>query len=196
MDLQALNSGPTPAQKEWLNPICGTVTGGVIKGGPSLGPAVYSQYSQTSTITVSNTVLGSLTDTATFVGSLTIPPLSVGTVVKIAASGAGSSNVGDSINFALYIDGKQATTPTTFGANYGTNVATQINANVTIGSASPSANFMVVASGHSPNGNFQPTITWNRAISHQIDIFMNANAADPSNGFVCSSFVVELSNAV
>jgi hypothetical protein len=194
MDLGLFIEG-TPQQKPWLNITANSITALSVSGGPSLAPLTSGQYSQTSTVTVSNTLLASLSAGSTAVGSLTIPPLPVGSVVKIAASGAGGSTVGGSINYALYVDGKQATTTTTFGANYGTNVATQINANVTIGSATASANFMVVASTHSSNGNFQPTITWDRTISHTIDIFMIASAADPSNGFVCSSFVVELSNS-
>ena len=165
----------------------------IINAGPSAGPVVTSQYSQTSTNFVVNTILGSLTDGATSIGSLTIPPLPLGSVVKITAFGEAAASSA-SVNYALYIDAKQSTAPTSIGAFTGTN-GVVIDSFITIKTAS-TASLMLRATMDPSNvgSNFQVTAPYDSTISHQIDIFANISAASANNSFSCGSFFVELSN--
>jgi hypothetical protein len=199
MDLQALNSGPTPTQKIFLNPIVGTLTAGTVKSGPSLAPAVYSQYSQTSDVAVGNTVLGSISAGATHVGTLTIPPLPFGAVVKMTAYGITSTTTA-SANFALYIDGKQATAPTgSVGTPTIVASATRLTCYFTVKNPASSCDCFVDAyiNGISnvDASDVQLNINYDNTVSHQFDLFASFSAAAVGNSFTCSSFFVELSNA-
>ena len=192
-DVSLLNTG-TPSGKLFLNPVVNILTANKVISGPSAGPVVTSQYSQTSTVTVTDTVLGSITDGATFVGSLTIPALPIGAVVKIKADGIASGSAA-SVNYALYIDGKQATVPTSFGNFSSTNVGVLIDSYITIKSASTASLILnAQMSGSAPNSNFQIAYAYDSTTSHQIDIFSNISAASLNNSFACGSFFVELSS--
>lgn len=194
MDLASLNSG-IPATKTWLNPVVNVLTAATINSGPSLGPAVVSQYSQTSSIIVSNTVLGSISDTATFVGSLTVPPVPVGTIIKLKALGL-SSVAAATVNFALYVDGKQATVPSgTTGTPTFTNAATEVESYISIKAAAVSAYCGANISGVQPLSNLQLAATYDHTQPHILDIFASFSAAAVGNSFTCASFFVELSNS-
>lgn len=198
MDLEGLNSGPTPAQKNWLNPIVGTLTAAEVKSGPSLAPAITSQYSQTSSVVVSNTVLGSISAGATHVGTLTIPPLPFGAVVKMTAYGI-TATTGASANYALYIDGKQATSPCG-STDAPTIVAspTRLTCYFTVKDPASSCDAFVDAYINGVSSvdasDVQLDIDYDNTVSHQFDIFASFSAAAVGNSFSCSSFFVELSN--
>lgn len=193
VDVNLFTNG-TPAEKPWLNITANSVSALKFNGGPSLLPTVYSQYSQTSSVIVSNTVLGSLTDGATSVGSLTIPPLNPGSVVKIKAYGLTSGSAA-SANWSLYVDGKQATVPTDYGSLTETNAGTVIESFITIKSAQVSAFLSATVNNNPQHSNGQLNITWDPTVSHQVDIFAIFSAASSANSFTCSSFFVEISNA-
>jgi hypothetical protein len=192
MDYQTLTA---PLPKPFLaQPLSWPViNANVINAGPLPGPVVVSQYSQTSSTFVVNTNLGSLTAGATSVGSLTIPPLPVGSVVKITAFGEAAAN-NDSVNYALYIDAKQATSPTAIGIFTGTN-GVVINSYITI--KSPTTASIILNAQMNPSNtasNFQIAAPYNSTISHQIDIFANIATPSANNSFTCGSFFVELSS--
>jgi hypothetical protein len=188
----SLSTTGTPATKQWLNIKAGSVAASFVTAGPDLTPVTVGQYTQTENQVIANTDFGSLTDGATHVGTLTIPLVSPGTVVKIKVTGAAVAAAA-SVNYALYVDGKQATSPTSFGAFTGTN-GVQLDSTICIQAGNTSAFLNAQMSGSSPNSNNQISITWDQTLTHQIDIFAIISATSINNGFTCTSFFVELSN--
>lgn len=196
MDLQALNSG-TPITKNFLNPVCGKLTAGTVFSGPSPGsPVVTSQYSQISSVISSNTTLASFTDgAADFVGSLTIPILPPGSIVKIKAYGKAGLASG-TINYSLYIDGKQATSPTQYAGFVDNTVPTFVESYISIKTNNNATTFLAATM----NGIFpfqadnQVAIAYDSTTTHQIDIFASFSVASVNNSFNCNGFFVELSS--
>lgn len=198
MDLQALNTG-TPATKVWLNPVVNVLTANSVVSGPGSGPVTVGQYSQTSSVVVSNTVLGSISAGATHVGSLTIPPLPLGAVVKMTAYGVTSTTTA-SANFALYIDGKQATSPTgSTGTPTIAAAATRLTTYFTVKDPASSCDAFVDAYINGVSSvdasDVQLDIDYDNTMSHQFDLFASFSTGAVGNSFSCSSFFVELSNA-
>jgi hypothetical protein len=197
-NLAQVTSG-TPQVKPWLDINAGTISAFSINAGPALGPVTTGQYSQTSSVVVSNTVLGSISAGATHVGSLTIPPLPKGTIVKMTAYGVTSTTTA-SANYALYIDGKQATSPTgSTGTPTIAAAATRLTCYFTVKDPASSCDAFVDAYingvSNADASDVQLDIDYDNTVSHEFDIFASFSTAAVGNSFSCSSFFVELSNA-
>jgi hypothetical protein len=83
MDLQALNSGPTPTQKGWLHPICGKITFGDGSG---------------DTLSVNTVDFKTIeTNSLTLVQQVSVPNPSVGAKTIYVASGTGLLTTQDSL---------------------------------------------------------------------------------------------------
>ncbi len=194
MDLGIITKGH-PNDSPPLNVVFNSVRANHFYGGPGYGPATVGKYSQISTITVANTDFGSITDGATHVGSLTLPPLAVGSVVKISGTGLASATAA-SINYALYIDGKQATVPTAYGNISAAQVSTSLLGSITVKSLSSVACFLqATMDNNASRSNNQLSFAYDSTVSHDIDIFAFISVTDPDNGFQCNNLVVEISNS-
>ncbi len=166
-----------------------------IHSGPNNGPVSTCQYSQLSGVAVSNALSGSLSSGATFTGSLSLPPLPVGSVVKIVALGSASALVGVFLNFALYVNGSSVL-PISGAVGAISNLGTKLEAYIVIKSSTvASLYFASNISGVIPNSQQTATFIYDSESSNSIDLFVNFSAANILNAFLCTSFFVELSNA-
>ena len=207
MDLDEFTS---PRPKPWLR-INGDsadfrfVTGDAVHVGPGFGGASAAQYSMTSSTTaldVSGPV--SVTAGAAHTGTLRIPPLPLGAVVRITAGGlTNTAQAGDVCNFGLTIDGIEATGQThisTGGGAIGT-AGTEVRSSLTIveGGAAVASISVSEWSSVGPGGGNTTLQTaqfdYDASVPHVFDIAVYFSRAAPGNNFTCYSCLCELVNA-
>lgn len=197
MDLKEFNS---PLPKPWLN-----INANSVHVGPGGGGVSAVQYSQLSTVTVTNTVgPSSLSAGSTAIGSLTLPPLPIGSIVKLTAIGFSSLSAGNSENFALYVNGVNVTGTTGMSSFTGSNIGTEIQAYLAVrpsGMAVPSLFVQAGASSgftgvSAQGGQLGVPFAYSNALAtNTIDLQVNFNVAAVTNSFICLSFFAELVGA-
>lgn len=210
MDLKEFTSGfaavgPPTAPKPWLNIAADGILADSVHVGPGYGGASAAQYSQTSFVAVSNTTGPvSITAGATHTGSLTIPPLPVGAVVRITATGRTNTVALNNVcNFGIFIDGLPLTGPTNIDTqgNAISGAGTEVRAALTVYPSSGAVAFIAVSEVNSigPGAGFTQIQTtpfpYDSSLPHAFDLQAYFNAADPGNNFTAYSVVCELVNA-
>lgn len=198
MDLVEFASGP-PSIKPWL-----VINASHIHVGPGDGPVSAAQYSQTSIVDVANT-LGpvSITAGATHTGTLVIPPLPVGSVVRFTASGKVNTTPANAVcNFGILIDGLEKTGPTSIstGGNAISGFA-EIKASVTVYPSANAVAFISVSEINSvgPGSGFSLLQTnqfsYDNTAAHAFDLAAYFSTASAGNNFAAYQVLCELVNA-
>ena len=199
MNLDEFTSGP-PSVKPWLR-----INASHINVGPGDGCVSAAQYSQTSFVAVANTLgPSSITLGASHTGSLTVPPLPVGAVVRITATGRTNTSAANSVcNFGLAVDGGSKTGPTNISTQGDaiSGAGTEVRAALTVYPSGGAVAFISVTEVNSvgPAQGFTQIQTtpfpYDNALPHAFDIQAYFNVADPGNNFTAYSVVCELINA-
>lgn len=195
MDLQEFNS---PLPKPWLN-----INANSVHVGPSGGGVSSSQYDQLTTKTVVNTTAAtSLSSGTTAQGSLTLPALPAGAVVKLTATGVMVIPAGQSSNFFLYINGSSVL-GTAISSITVTNSGAKVEAFLAIraGFVAPSLFALIgndsgsAGAGAVGGAAILPAAFDNTLATNTVDLRVQHSAASGSQSFACTTFFAELVNA-
>lgn len=196
--------GPPTTPKPWLSIYAKGLLADSIHVGPGYGPVSAAQYSQTSVVEVINTTgPTSITAGGTHTGTLVVPPLPVGSIVRLTASGKVNTAIAlDTCNFGVFIDGLPKTGPTNISTQ-GNAIAgaAEVRATVTIYPAGAAVAFITVSEINlvGPGAGFTllqtNPFTYDNTVSHTFDLDAYFNRADPGNNFAAYSVLCELVNA-
>lgn len=191
MDLKEFTS---PLPKPWL-----VINAASVHTGPGGGGAASTTvYSQIAANSASNyTGNRSISGNAAATGSLTIPPLPVGAVIRMRAN-IGYNLTSGSSNLFLFLNGAsiaqvQFTPPTVFAGSG------RVEANLTIlsgGLCKPTLHVFATDLGLSSDDPVATgTPAYNNAINQTLDFQIGFGTANINNNFSCGQFYVELLNA-